>query len=84
MEASGKLGRWNVNVIGCIRGGTMEKISSVEDFKKFLEDNREKIQAEAVNADDITLDDEWMQDDVWDEIYKDKKSNVILEHMMVQ
>ncbi len=42
----------------------MGKINSVEDFNKFMEDIREKIQAS-----DITIDDEWMQDDVLDEIY---------------
>lgn len=64
------------DVVSYGRGGTMEKISSVEDFKKFLEYNREKMQAEAINADDITIADEWMKDDKWDEIYEKEINSV--------
>lgn len=48
----------------------MEAVKSIDDFKRFLQMNREQILAQAVNADDITSDDEWMQEDQWDEIYK--------------
>lgn len=48
----------------------MEAVKSINDFKRFLEMNREKILANAENADDISPDDEWMQEDQWDEIYK--------------
>lgn len=48
----------------------MEAVKSVNDFKGFLEMNREKMYADAENADDISVDDEWMQENQWDEIYK--------------
>ena len=48
----------------------MEAVKSVNDFKRFLEMNREKTYADAENADDISVDDEWMQENQWDEIYK--------------
>lgn len=57
----------------------MEAIKSRDDFKRFMENNREKIYANAIKADDITLDDEWMQEDQWDDIYKqgEKKNGEI-------
>ena len=48
----------------------MEAVKSVNDFKRFLEMNREKMYADAENTDDISVDDEWMQENQWDEIYK--------------
>lgn len=48
----------------------MEAVKDINDFKRFIELNRDKLYANAENADDIALDDEWMQDDQWDEIYK--------------
>ncbi len=48
----------------------MEAVKSIDDFKRFLEINREKIRVNAVNADDISVDDEWMQENQWDEVYK--------------
>lgn len=48
----------------------MEAVKSANDFKRFLEMNREKMYADAENADDILVDDEWMQENQWDEIYK--------------
>ena len=48
----------------------MESIKCINDFKKFLEDNRERLYAVAENANDISIDDEWMQENQWDEIYK--------------
>lgn len=48
----------------------MEAIKEISDFKRFLQTNRDKIYANAENADDISVDDEWMQEDQWDEIYK--------------
>lgn len=52
------------------KGNVMEKIKSVEDFKKFPEENRELLLSNAVNVDEITIDDEWMQETKWDEIYQ--------------
>lgn len=47
----------------------MEPIKDIKDFKHFLETNRDKLYAIAENADDISLNDEWMQENQWDEIY---------------
>ena len=48
----------------------MNAIKSVQDFKEFLETNHDLLYSIAVKADDITEDDEWMQEDEWDEIYQ--------------
>lgn len=47
----------------------MEAVKSIKDFKHFVEVNRDKLYASAENSGDITLDDEWMQENQWDEIY---------------
>lgn len=41
----------------------------IKDFKHFIEKNKDKLYATAEDANDITIDDEWMQDDQWDEVY---------------
>ncbi len=51
----------------------MEPIKDIKDFKHFLEINRDKLYAIAENADDISLNDEWMQENQWDEIYKQRE-----------
>lgn len=51
----------------------MESVKNINDFKRFIEMNRGKLYANAENADDIALDDEWMQDDQWDEIYMQRE-----------
>lgn len=48
----------------------MDRIETVEDFKKFLSSNREKLLNLAVNIKDLPSDDDWIQDDEWDEVYK--------------
>lgn len=48
----------------------MEVIKNIKDFNNFLKINRDKLYANAENANDITLDDEWMQDNQWDVIYE--------------
>ena len=48
----------------------MEPIRTIEDFKAFLAKNKELIRNNAIDADDIPLDDEWMQEDEWEEDYK--------------
>ena len=50
----------------------MDKIKTVEDFKKFLNNNRDKLLDLAVNIKDLPLDDEWIQDDEWDKVYKNE------------
>lgn len=51
-------------------GNGMEPIRSLEDFKAFVSKNKELIRNNTTNADDIPIDDEWMQEDEWDEDYK--------------
>lgn len=53
----------------------MKDIKSVQDFKEFIEKNRDLLYSNAIKADDITEDDEWMQEDEWDEIYKKELIN---------
>ena len=48
----------------------MKMVKEINDFKRFIELNRDRLYASAEKADDIALDDEWMQEDQWDEIYK--------------
>ncbi len=48
----------------------MEPIRTIEDFKTFLAKNKELIRNNSIDADDIPLDDEWMQEDEWEEDYK--------------
>jgi hypothetical protein len=58
------------------KGVFVEAIKDINDFKHFLKMNRDKLYAVAENANDISLDDDWMQENQWDEIYKqgEKKS----------
>ena len=48
----------------------MEPIKTIEEYKVFLANNKELIRKNAVSADDIPIDDEWMQEDEWEEDYK--------------
>lgn len=48
----------------------MDRTESIKDFKSFLNSNREKLLDMAVAIKDIPADDDWIQDDEWDEIYK--------------
>lgn len=45
------------------------KEKNMDNFKRFVELNREKLYANSVKADDISVIDEWMQENQWDEIY---------------
>ena len=48
----------------------MKKIETAQDFKLFLRDNGDKLLEHAIRIEDLPSDDEWIQDDVWDEIYE--------------
>ena len=48
----------------------MKKIESLQDFKEFLEQNREKLLEKAVNIEMLPSVDDWVTDDTWDKIYK--------------
>ena len=43
------------------KGAFMETVKDIKDFKRFIELNRDKLYARAENANDIAIDDEWMQ-----------------------
>lgn len=48
---------------------TIERDEIIQDFKKFLSVNRDKLLQRSVNIEEVPTDDEW------DEIYKGGKSN---------
>jgi len=48
----------------------MDRVELIKDFKYFLNSNREKLLDVAVAIKDLPDDDEWIQDDEWNEIYK--------------
>lgn len=56
-------------------GKNMKSIKSVEEFKKYMQDNSDLVRENIISADEITIDDEWMKDDVWDEIYQKEVVN---------
>lgn len=43
----------------------------MDDFKQFLKINKDKLYADAEDANDILVNDDWMKENQWDEIYKD-------------
>lgn len=60
----------SICTIGTYAGGTfMDTGKDVSDFKRFIELNWEKLYANSVKADDISVNDEWMQENQWDEMY---------------
>ena len=54
---------------------TIERDEIIQDFKKFLSVNRDELLQRAVNIEELPADDECIQDNDWDEIYKGGKSN---------
>lgn len=51
----------------------MNREKTIKDFKSFLDENREKLLAIAIDINDLPYDDEWINDNEWDEIYKQEK-----------
>lgn len=51
----------------------------MDNFKRFVELNREKLYTNSVKADDISVNDEWMQENQWDEMYEieEKRMHVV-------
>lgn len=63
----------------------METVKDIKDFKRFIELNRDKLYASAENANDIAIDDEWMQDDQWDEVYmRDGEMDVSVNNKQIK
>lgn len=54
---------------------TIKRDEIIQGFKKFLSVNRDELLQRAVNIEELHADDECIQDNVWDEIYKGGKSN---------
>ena len=48
----------------------MKKIETVEDFREFLRNNRNKLISHAIKVEKLPSDDEWIKDDSWDEVYE--------------
>lgn len=48
----------------------MEKLDTIQDINNFIHTNREKLLKRAIDIKDLPIDDTWIQDDEWDEIYK--------------
>ena len=53
-----------------MEGEFMDKTETIKDFKCFLNSNREKLRDTTVAIKDLPPDDDWIQEDEWDEIYK--------------
>lgn len=47
----------------------MGKIETVEDYKYFLKENRDKLLEKTVKIEDLPSDDEWVNDSSWDKVY---------------
>ena len=50
-----------------------KKIEAVKDFKKFLNNNRDKFISHIVKVEELPSDDEWILDDSWDEKFETNK-----------
>lgn len=46
------------------------KIENTQDFKVFIAKNHENLYKRAVKIEVLPPDDDWIQDDVWDEVYQ--------------
>lgn len=50
------------------------RTETIKDFKRFLSANREILQDITIDIKCLPADDEWLQDDEWDEMYKQEVS----------
>ena len=48
----------------------MNTIKTIQDYKEFLSNNRDNLCKYAVRVEELSSEDEWLQEDEWDEIYK--------------
>ena len=48
----------------------MNTIKTIQDYKEFLSNHRDKLCKYAVRVEEVSSEDEWLQEDEWDEIYK--------------
>jgi len=56
-------------VVLILKGVAMSKIESVQDFRDFLKENRDKLLEKAVKIESLPPDDEWITESEWDEVY---------------
>lgn len=48
----------------------MNTIKTIQDYKEFLSNNRDKLCKYVVRVEELSSEDEWLKEDEWDEIYK--------------
>ena len=53
----------------------MEAIRTIQDFKDFMNANYNNIYSNAINAEELTLEDEWMKEDEWEAVYQQEEKN---------
>ena len=47
----------------------MDREKLIENFEEFLRKNKETIRDKVQRIEDLSLDDEWFEDEGWDELY---------------
>lgn len=47
----------------------MDRTETISEFKEFLTNNREKLLDFVVPIEELSEDNEWLQDNEWDDIY---------------
>lgn len=47
----------------------MSKIKSVQEFREFLKENRDKLLEKSVKIENLPPDDEWLNDSSWNTVY---------------
>lgn len=47
----------------------MSKIKSVQEFREFLKENRDKLLEKSVKIENLSPDDEWLNDSSWNTVY---------------
>ena len=53
----------------------MEAIRTIQDFKDFMNANYNNINSNAIKAEELTLEDEWMKEDQWEAVYQQEEKN---------
>ena len=53
----------------------MEAIRTIQDFKDFMNANYNNIYSNAIKAEVLTLEDEWMKEDEWEAVYQQEEKN---------
>ena len=53
----------------------MEAIRTIQDFKILINDIFNNIYSNAIKAEELTLEDEWMKEDEWEAVYQQEEKN---------